>query len=90
MDRSRISAAVAGVHFVGRPEELHEAPEGATVVVDLSRDGVLAVLADLEGRRRIGFGSHVDRNRLEAARDAGCDLVLARSEFFRRLRDLVA
>jgi hypothetical protein len=89
MDRSRVSGAVAGVHFVARPDDLSDAPAGATVVVDLSRDGVLPALAGLDGRRRIGFGSHVDRERLEAARQAGCDLVLARSEFFRRLRDVI-
>jgi hypothetical protein len=90
MDRSRMTAAgVTGLHFVTRPDELSDAPVGATVVVDLSRDGVLTVLGDLDGRRRIGFGSHVDRERLEAARRAGCDLVLARSEFFRRLSDVI-
>ena len=89
MDRSRMSGAVAGVYFVARPDDLREAPAGATVVVDLARDGVLAVLADLDGRRRIGFGSHVDRERLEAGRNAGCDLVLARSEFFRRVSEVV-
>jgi hypothetical protein len=40
--------------------------------------------------RVVGFGSHVDRARLEAAREAGCDEVLARSAFFARLAGIVA
>lgn len=64
------------------------------VVVDLGRPGVLDVLgqrAHLEPRPRvIGFGSHVDRDLLAAARSAGCDEVLARSTFFGRLGDLLA
>jgi DNA-binding NarL/FixJ family response regulator len=30
----------------------------------------------------IGYGSHVDAARLRAARQAGCDLVMPRSQFF--------
>jgi hypothetical protein len=90
MDRSRISAAVAGVRFVAVPSDLASAPDGATVVVDLGRPGVLEILPTLAGRRRIGFGSHVDRAVLAAAEAAGCDVVLARSEFFRRAAALLA
>jgi len=64
------------------------------VVVDLSRPGVLDALGrrtPLEPRPRVvGFGSHVDRDLLDAARSAGCDEVLARSAFFGRLGDLLA
>lgn len=44
----------------------------------------LRVLGDF---RVIGFGSHVDAERLRLARDAGCDLVLPRSAFFTRLEE---
>jgi hypothetical protein len=37
----------------------------------------------------VGFGSHVDRELLEAARAAGCDQVLARSAFFSRLQQIL-
>jgi DNA-binding response OmpR family regulator len=37
------------------------------------------------GVRVIGFGSHVDVNRLKAARSAGCEEVLPRSAFFEGL-----
>ncbi|MDQ1373520.1 MAG: hypothetical protein QOJ09_858, partial [Actinomycetota bacterium] len=52
--------------------------------------GVLdAVQGVAAGVRTIGFGSHVDRELLDAARAAGCDEVMARSEFFRRVRELL-
>ena len=35
----------------------------------------------------VGFGSHVDVATLKAARDAGCDLVMPRSQFVNRLED---
>ena len=89
MDRSRLSGL--DVTFVARPDELAAAEAGDVVVVDLSREGVLAALGALSGGvRTIGFGSHVDRGLLDAARAAGCDEVMARSEFFRRARELLA
>jgi DNA-binding NarL/FixJ family response regulator len=35
--------------------------------------------------RFVGFGSHVDTETLKAARDAGCDLVMPRSQFTKLL-----
>jgi hypothetical protein len=79
----------AGVVFVSRPEELAEAAADADlVIVDLGRPGVLEALADITVPT-VGFGSHVDRERLEAARSAGCDQVLARSAFFSRLDQIL-
>lgn len=43
----------------------------------------------IEGSVVIGFGSHVDAATHQRARDLGYDLVLARSQFFRRLPDLL-
>ena len=64
----------------------------ACVIVDLQNAGldVADLLAKLrEGResgpRVIGYGSHVDAARLRAARQAGCDEVMPRSQFFERL-----
>ena len=82
MDRSKLR----GVRFVRRPEDL-EAADEAVLVVDLSRPGVLEVLPRLAGRRVVGFGSHVDRETLEAARAAGCQ-AFPRSELFRKWPDL--
>jgi DNA-binding NarL/FixJ family response regulator len=39
--------------------------------------------------RMIGFGAHVNVERLQAARDAGCDEAIARSAFVAALRDLM-
>lgn len=82
MDRSKLR----GLRFVRRPEELVDTDE-ALIVVDLSRPGVLEVLPQLAGRRVVGFGSHVDRGTLDAARAVGCQ-AMARSEFFRTWPDL--
>ncbi|MGH9247815.1 MAG: hypothetical protein ACRD29_26580 [Acidimicrobiales bacterium] len=88
MDRSRLSAAArsAGVdvRFVrSGPDLAGSAVSADVVVVDLSRADSLDALAGLGGGARvIGFGSHVDTERLRAARAAGCDTVLARSAFF--------
>ena len=87
MDRSRISAAAPGVTFVSSPAAL-SAAEADLVVVDLSRPGVLEAIPSLSAKT-IGFASHVDRATIEAARAAGCGEVLARSEFFRRVAELL-
>jgi hypothetical protein len=90
MDRSRISAGAPGTTFVPRLETLAEASTGAeAVVVDLERPGVLEALPALvaTGVRVVGFGSHVDRARLEAAAATGCT-AMPRSQFFRSLGDL--
>jgi hypothetical protein len=90
MDRSRISAAAGGaVTFVATPSDLvGAAVDTDLVIVDLGRPGVLERLADLS-TRTVGFASHVDRDLMAAAREAGCDQILARSAFFSRLRELV-
>jgi hypothetical protein len=84
MDRSRFTGEVT---FVANPEDL-VGTAADLVIVDLGRAGVLEVLPRI-GVRTIGFGSHVDTELLEAARAAGCDEVLPRSQLFRRLSDLL-
>jgi hypothetical protein len=89
MDRSRLGGL--DVTFVSDPSALADASPGDVVVVDLARPAVLEALAGVpDGVRTIGFGSHVDRDLLDAAREAGCDEVMARSEFFRRAAELLA
>lgn len=39
--------------------------------------------------RLVAFGSHVEVDRLQAARQAGFDVVMARSEFTKRLAELL-
>ena len=92
MDRSKVAAAAGDVTFVSRPADLAGAAAGAgagLVVVDLTRPGVVAALAGLSGRV-IGFANHTSRDAMAAARAAGCEQVLPRSEFFSRLDELLA
>jgi DNA-binding response OmpR family regulator len=61
------------------------------VLVDLHNPGLdlPRLLADLRGTgempRVIGYGSHVDVETLKAARRAGCDRVMPRSQFVEEL-----
>jgi hypothetical protein len=74
------------VRFVDRPEAL-VGVEADLVIVDLGRPGVVDVLGRVEART-VGFASHVDADTIAAAEAAGCDEVLPRSRFFRRLPEL--
>ncbi len=88
MDRSKLAGLGADVTFVAAPSQLADV-DADVVVVDLSRPGVLEVLGGLDAPRTIGFGSHVDRELLDAARAAGCQEVLPRSRFFAHLEELL-
>jgi hypothetical protein len=87
MDRSKVAAAAQGVTFVGRPDELVSV-DADLVVLDLSRPGAVDVIPLLTART-VGFGRHTQRELLDAARRAGCDEVLVRSDFFPRLPELL-
>jgi hypothetical protein len=90
MDRSKVAAAAPGAVFVRRPADLASA--GADLaVVDLSRPGVLDAIPAVRaaGVTVVGFGSHVDRDLLAAARAAGCERVLTRSAFFAGIAELL-
>ena len=89
MDRSKVAAAGDCI-FVSRPADLAAlSPSADVVVVDLTRPGVVDVLTDVQGRV-IGFANHTARDVMEAARAAGCEQVLPRSDFFARLDELLA
>jgi hypothetical protein len=81
MDQSRIRAAIPDATFVRDPAA---ATGAAVVIVDLARaaDRITAIRAATTGRI-VAYGSHVDELALAAARDAGADVVMARSRFFR-------
>lgn len=85
MDQSRLRNA--GVSMAGSLQEL-VGTAADLVVIDLSRAGALEAIASIDAPV-IGFGPHVDTAALEAARTAGCRLVLPRSQFFRRLPELL-
>jgi DNA-binding NarL/FixJ family response regulator len=67
----------------------------AVVFTDLSDDAFPAmetleqIRAGAPGARVIGFASHVDLKSLRAAREAGYEQTLSRSEFTARLPDLL-
>jgi hypothetical protein len=89
MDRSKVAAA-GDVRFVTRPADLAgTAAPGDLVVVDLTRPGVVEVLGDLGANRVIGFANHTSREVMAAAREAGVEQVMARSEFFSQLGELL-
>lgn len=106
LDRSRIQgvarAVGTDVEFAANPDELLDLidPETKTVFVDLSDSKVRpfeAIVrvsayrgADSAHLTLIGFIAHTDKEGSEAAVEAGCDEVLARSAFFRRLSLVLA
>ena len=89
MDRSKVAAAADCV-FVSRPGDIAAlCPAADVVVVDLTKPGVVEVLAGLDARV-IGFANHTSREVMDAARAAGCEQVLPRSDFFARIDELLA
>jgi CheY-like chemotaxis protein len=101
---SRVSgsarAAGLAVRMVRTPADLiaaarAEAPRG--VILDLHNPDLdlPALLADLKEAcpampHVVAYGSHVEAATLRAARDAGCDLVLARSKFVREVEEKIS
>ncbi len=85
MDRSRFNGH--DVRFVTSPSQVGDA---SLVVVDISRSDP-ALWAEVAATRTVvGFGSHVDRDRFEAAEQAGFARVAARSDFFADLGQLAS
>ncbi|MDX1661686.1 MAG: hypothetical protein R3326_07835 [Gemmatimonadota bacterium] len=99
--RSKVEATAraldVAVHFAKSADDLSDRLAGdpdAIVLVDLNHpaDPVAAIRAlkdDSPSPRVVAFGSHVDTERLKAARDAGADRVLARSAFTDRLAEIL-
>src|SRR5208283_1792018 len=99
--RSKIDAVAAAVAEVGYASTLDAVAsrcaelKPSVIFTDLSDDAFPAVealkqiRAAAPGARVIGFASHVDLKPLKAAREAGYELTLSRSEFTARLPDLL-
>ena len=82
----------ATIEFVSSPASLLSvaADSSTLVILDLACPGAIEALADLpKDARSIGFGSHVDRGLLKAAKAAGCGQVLARSAIFNRFAEII-
>jgi DNA-binding NarL/FixJ family response regulator len=101
--RSKIRAVAkhvnAAVTFAQSSDEIltqAAATRPALVIVDLNsqKSDPVATIAALkeraEGTRVIAFASHVHVDLIEAARRAGADQVLARSQFAGNLADILA
>lgn len=65
------------------------------VILDLGAAAALDILRKLKGDpetavvRVVGYASHVATETIAAAREAGCDQILARSAFTRQLPELL-
>lgn len=85
VDMAKSAADLAG-RVAGDPD--------AVVLVDLNHPAdpigaIRSLKQTAPSPRVIAFGSHVDSERLKAARDAGADRVLARSAFTDRLAEIL-
>lgn len=88
------------VRTTSRVDQFKEEADAAVpglVLVDLAAKGDAVELIrwvrgqeTLQEVRVVAFGSHVDAERLNAARAAGADTVLARSAFVARLPELLS
>ena len=85
MDRSRLTNAIPDVTFA-------LAPDAEVVILDLARgvQQVASVRAANPTARIVCYGPHVDDEAMATARTAGADVVVARSQFFRSPRSVVA
>ena len=90
----RTNVAVEGVPVAKVQERTSEAGAEA-VILDLNSVAAVHTIRELKRDPRtrkvrvLGFASHVDSETISAARDAGCDVVLARSAFSKGLPDLL-
>ena len=82
MDRSKLSAAIAGIEFA---RDVDGCAAADAVIVDLARhaDAVEPLRRALPNARIAAFGPHVDDDAIAKARAAGADVVWPRSRFFR-------
>ncbi len=89
-DRSRFDPyQVKHVRNFQQLTDFANATEPDLVLVDLDRVPD-PIAFRIENAHVVGFGSHVETERNDAALDAGYDAVMARSIFFRRLPELLA
>jgi CheY-like chemotaxis protein len=93
-----LGAAVKIASSVDRLRAMAEAQPPSCLIVDLAHPGLdldeLVAWLRASGRpvpRIVAYGSHVDVEKLQRARQAGCDPVLPRSRFVEELpRQLVS
>jgi CheY-like chemotaxis protein len=88
----RVGAALQSVSNVEQAAARCEAEQAGLLLLDLSTAGVkpqdLVDRLSAAGSRRptiVAFGPHVHESLLAAAREAGCDEVVSRGQFFGQL-----
>ena len=93
---TRLGQTVRSVSGESQVVELCKADEVNTLIVDLSMSSldletlVNGLKADATHSTRIvAFGPHVHEDRLEAAREAGCDVVMSRGRFFAEMDSIL-
>lgn len=88
-DRSRFDPyRVTHVRSAGRLRELATTDDPDLVIVDLDRTSDPTPWR-IDNAHVIGFGSHVETERLDRAIEVGFDAAMARSVFFRRMAELL-
>ena len=94
---ARLGQTVRSASAESQAVDLCAAEGATTLVVDLSMASL--DVASLVSRLRsdaashprvVAFGPHVHEQRLAAAREAGCDLVVSRGQFFSQLDAILA
>jgi DNA-binding NarL/FixJ family response regulator len=86
---------VGAAQFARELEKRLEAGSIGAVIVDLEAPSAVDLISTLKSDARtsglhvVGFASHVASHLIQAAREAGCDQVLARSAFTRQLAGLL-
>jgi len=93
---TRVGQTVRSASGEALAVELCKDDDTRTLVVDLSMQSVdpaslINQMRANEGSRTrvVAFGPHVHEQRLVAAREAGCDLVVSRGQFFSQLETIL-
>jgi DNA-binding NarL/FixJ family response regulator len=93
---AHLGQAVRSASSESQVVEFCKSNDANPLIVDLST--LSCNLADLvsqlkpnesSGTRIVAFGPHVHEQRLAAAREAGCDLVVSRGQFFSQLETIL-
>lgn len=99
--RARIQETARQLGISVRPVAPEQLPQTlsheklSVVVLDLNHPAAIEVLGAIKNNPAIssvpilGFVSHVDKERAQAARAAGCDFVVARSHLSKRLAEVL-
>ena len=93
---TRLGQMVRSASGESQAVEFCKAEDANTLVIDLSMPSIdlaslVHQLKSAEGSktRVVAFGPHVHEQRLAAAREAGCDLVVSRGQFFSQLESIL-